>query len=873
MLIGIDLGTTNTVAALFRANQPEVIPDIQGARLIPSIVSYQDTIQVGPPAKQLCISHSECTVFESKRLIGRAFDDPTVQAEMQRFPFKVVNDNGNTAVQIAKPSSVYKVSMEDVAAEILKRIKLNATEFMKEDISECVITVPAYFTENQKSATIEAGRRAGLKVRKIISEPTAAIFAYMFKYPQIQGRVCVIDIGGGTTDITVADVVKTRVDVKAVGGDSNLGGCDVDQALFLDQLEKLTQEFPSVARYDADKRRKLFARLRSHVCEAKCLLSTSKDVELTIPNVQGEKDFDIEIDQDEFNDICQVFYDNCLSAIEKTFANASIDKSSVQHVLLVGGTTRIPKLQQLIGTLFGQKIHDGYFPEEAVALGAAVFADSISLRSQGLSKIELIEACPHHYGTDVDGGFIDFMIAKNSPLPVTVSKKYTTTVDNQSSLNIGVFQGEKSKPAPMFLLPAGCVGSRRSSSLNYRYLFVIDRSGSMSPIYGRMIRSLSNSFAGAALFDDRVEEIASISALRQTNHRNSTNIVIGLEKCREIILRDYQSLPNKSNLCYRIIFISDGGDNCVSNFQSVFQTTATHTLDSLKGLTCSFEVTSVGVGSGFPTHISTQFKRALRGDESTTSIPPVFQNVCSSNVDDIITSIFEQYWTRASLVTVPSALHSLQPRLLPWETTAPSSVSDSINLIVTDAVKLLPNSMRAIKDGLNSIEETDLIRTFGSWCHVIQEQYLGGIIPVEQIKQNAQHALLAAINIIENNKQMKAQYSSSYSITCQCSSPLKQVIQELRDLCVGGVAHLNDVQLAQRMSVGTITAKRSYTDQNDFGPLVESVLTEFHPLGSADGLLAHFVLKNISRKPVGQVQVDVTFNMNNEGILNVSAKK
>jgi molecular chaperone DnaK len=446
-VIGIDLGTTNSVVAIMERGDPVVIANAEGSRTTPSVVAFTEGGErlVGQVARRQAITNPENTVFAIKRLIGRRYDDPMVQRAMKILPYKVVKaDNGDAWVEIRGK----RYSPAEISAFILQKMKQTAEDYLGEKVTEAVITVPAYFNDSQRQATKDAGRIAGLNVLRIINEPTAASLAYGLDKKKDE-KIAVFDLGGGTFDISILEIGDGVFEVKATNGDTFLGGEDFDQRI----IDYLADEFRKDQGIDLRKDRMALQRLKEAAEKAKCELSTLSETEINLPFItadqSGPKHLNMKLTRAKLEALCADLLDRlegpCLTALK----DAGLTAADIDEVVLVGGMTRMPAVQARVKKLFGKEPHKGVNPDEVVAVGAAIQA---AVLKGEVKDVLLLDVTPLSLGIETLGGVFTKLIEKNTTIPTRKSQIFSTATDNQTAVTIRVFQGEREMAADNKLL-------------------------------------------------------------------------------------------------------------------------------------------------------------------------------------------------------------------------------------------------------------------------------------------------------------------------------------------------------------------------------------------------------------------------------------
>jgi len=446
-VIGIDLGTTNSCVAIIEGGDPNVIANTEGSRTTPSVVAFSDSGErlVGQIARRQSITNAENTIFAVKRLIGRSFEDEMVQKAVKMLPYKIVRaDNGDAWVESQSKS----YSPAEISAFTLQKMKQTAEEYLGEKVTEAVITVPAYFNDSQRQATKDAGRIAGLNVLRIINEPTAASLAYGLDKKK-EEKIAVFDLGGGTFDISILELGDGVFEVKATNGDTFLGGEDFDQSL----MDYLADEFKKDQGIDLRQDRMALQRLKEAGEKAKCELSSSMETDINLPFItadqNGPKHLNMKLTRSKLEALCADLIDRTEGPCRQALKDSGLTPSDINEVILVGGMTRMPAVQERVKKIFGKEPHKGVNPDEVVAVGAGIQA---AVLKGEVKDVLLLDVTPLSLGIETLGGVSTKLIERNTTIPTRKNQVFSTAQDSQTAVSIRVFQGEREMAADNKLL-------------------------------------------------------------------------------------------------------------------------------------------------------------------------------------------------------------------------------------------------------------------------------------------------------------------------------------------------------------------------------------------------------------------------------------
>ena len=476
-IIGIDLGTTNSCVGVYKNNRVDIIENTLGKRITPSYVCYKTNskILVGEQAKDQIINNIKNTIYDTKRLIGRNFSDEIVQKDIKLWSFTVKgNEKDKPIIEVTVNKEKKILYPEQVSSIILSTLKKDAEDFLGREVKEAVITVPAYFNNNQRQSTIDAAKIAGFNEIRTINEPTAAAIAYgLENICEHEKKIMVFDFGGGTLDITILKIKNKQFEVITSSGDSHLGGEDIDNEL----VNFCVKQFKVKEGIEiSSKNQKALKRLKKECIEAKHILSIAKEASIYIKSLSEETDLDLKINRIEFNNICEEIFEKCIKHVENSINESKLKISDIEKIVLVGGSSKIPKIQEILGNIFGkEKLCKTINPDEAIAQGAAIYGNQFNTNEiNNFEELMIKDIVPYSLGVKIKGNLLDKIIYKNTKIPCKIEKQYESADDYQDKIEICIYEGESKFVKECVLLDNFYISVTKRQKSYLNVIFQID---------------------------------------------------------------------------------------------------------------------------------------------------------------------------------------------------------------------------------------------------------------------------------------------------------------------------------------------------------------------------------------------------------------
>jgi len=628
-VIGIDLGTTNSCVAVMEGDTAKVIENSEGDRTTPSIIAYADEVLVGQPAKRQAVTNPEKTLFAIKRLIGRKYDEETVQKDIELVPYKIIKaDNGDAWVEVDGK----KLSPSEISARVLRKLKKDAEAYLGEEVKEAVITVPAYFNDSQRQATKDAGRIAGLDVKRIINEPTAAALAYgIDKSNKEDQKVVVYDLGGGTFDVSIIEIAdidgEKQFEVLSTNGDTFLGGEDFDMRL----MDYLADSFKKDTGVDIYNDPLALQRLKEAAEKAKVELSSTQQTEINLPYItadaSGPKHLNIKVTRAKLESLVEDLITRTIEPCKTALKDAGLNASDIDDVILVGGQTRMPKVQESVKAFFGKEPRRDVNPDEAVAIGAAIQA---AVLSGDVNDVLLLDVTPLSLGIETMGGVMTKLIEKNTTIPTRASEIFSTAEDNQQAVTVHVLQGERelakdNKSLGQFNLTDIPPAPRGTPQIEVT--FDIDANGILKVSAKDKVTGNEQAIeikASSGLSEAEIEKMIKEAEAHAEEDRQQRELIDARNQADQVI-----HLAEKS--------LKDAGDSAPENEKQKLQ----EAIDATKNVIKGNDKAAIDSKVQALQNASTAFMQATAAASSTTSSS---QSTSTSNNDDddVVDAEFEE---------------------------------------------------------------------------------------------------------------------------------------------------------------------------------------------------------------------------------------